>query len=177
MILNRYYQSGFFQSHHKYPETYYGNIHVCVVGTLSFFKQSIIILLCYSSQNMKFHPLLAGEGCEKERILSDLGMCVGKSWMETYKSMGSGKVPGDREVCPGHQVFKNMVNCEKRKVNENFSWSFWRVWFCFLNKVIWGKKCFIRSILVQCPEELEGGETDRNNTGCYKGPWWDKDPN
>lgn len=41
--------------------------------------------------------------------------------METYKSMGSGKVPGDREVCPGHQVFKNMVNCEKRKVNENFS--------------------------------------------------------
>lgn len=40
---------------------------------------------------------------------------------------------------------------------------------------MWRKKSFIRFIRVQGPDELEGGEAARNNTGYYKSPWRDKD--
>lgn len=157
----------------------------------------VVILLCNSSQDMKSFILCRGRrepGCKKERIPSNLGMFVAKRWMETYKRMESGNVQEvswrlGTEKCV--QVFKNMVNREEGKDDLRIlaaipggHWIFilllklsGRGVYLFLkwSKVMWWKKSLIRLIRVQGPDELEGGEADRNNTGYYKSPWRDKD--
>lgn len=146
----------------------------------------------------KFPPLL-GEGgmcCKKERIPPNLGMFVGKSWMGTYKSMGSGNVQevswglGTGKCVQDSKCLRTWSMVRKEKWLRTliaiprggwtliYCWSFWGVGGCLFfkwNKVMWGKKCLIRFIRVQGPDELEGGETDRSNTGYYKSPWRDKD--
>lgn len=65
--------------------------------------------------------------CKKERIPPNLGYVCGKELNGDIQKYGKWECSrsvlgtGDREVCPGQQVFKNMVNGEEGKVTEDFN--------------------------------------------------------